>query len=494
MIFLGVDIGSSGCKCVAFDDDGQKLATQYKDFQTAPGASTLPCDLLIKSVFSVVSGCTAQIRYKSTIRSITVSSFGESFVPISKTGKPLTDVIMYFAEKARTELDCLTSAVSSDEIMSITHVMPDTMYALPKMMWTEKKTKEPVWKYLSIAYYVIFMLTGETVTDYTLATRTMLFDLKNLRWSDKLLNASSIKIEQMPQLVESGTVVGSILPYIADELGLPSDTKIIAGAQDQVVNALGAGVLNEGECVDGIGTVECITPMFMCTPEQEFTKRNYVCVPYLNGYVTYAFIFSGGSLIKWFKDTIAGELKIKAFQSKCSVYDLLNEECPRDPTEILILPHFKGAGGTPDVIKKSRGLVYGLTMATGMFDIYRAVLEGITYEMAYNLEVLSGFGISPKRIYASGGGAKSKQLLQIKADIFNREITPVAEEECGALGGVMLAASALGCCKDEQEAVELFVRYKPSLYPDTHFAQIYSEMYEKYKELRAIEISLCTGQ
>jgi xylulokinase len=212
-------------------------------------------------------------------------------------------------------------------------------------------------------------------------------------------------------------------------------------------------------------------------------------VPYLTGYLTYAFIFSGGSLVKWYKDTIAGALKAKAVRKKCSVYDLLNEGCPKSPTEMFVLPHFQGAGGTPDVNKNARGLVYGLTMDTGVFDIYKAVLEGINFEMAYNLEVLNTYGVSPKHIFASGGGAQSQAWLQTKADIFDREIKPVAEEECGALGSVMLAAKALGCCKNENEAVELFVGYKQSIYPNEQFTSIYCEQYEKYKKLRAIELS-----
>lgn len=489
MVFLGLDIGSSGCKCVAFNSSGKRLAKQYEEYKTTPGAPLLSPKLLKKAVFSVISGCVSSISDKNDIKSITVSSFGESFVPISKEGKPLTDIIMYFTDKARSELDCLMNKVGSEEIMSVTRVMPDTMYALPKMIWTEKNTKEPVWKYLSIAYYIIYELTGEAVTDYTLATRTLLFDLKQLKWSDKLLGASGINIKQMPQLIESGIIVGKLLSYAADRLNLPSDVKVIAGAQDQVVNALGAGVLNDGECVNGMGTVECITPLFNKLPDLSFTRSNYVCVPYLTGYLTYAFIFSGGSLIKWYKDTIAGALKVKAVRKKCSVYDLLNEDCLKNPSGMFVIPHFKGAGGTPDVNKNARGLVYGMTMDTGIYDIYKAFLEGINYEMAYNLEVLDTFGVSPKHIFASGGGARSQVWLHTKADIFGREIKPVAEEECGALGSVMLAATSLGCCKNEKEAVELFVKYKPSIYPNEQFTSIYCENYEKYKKLREFELS-----
>jgi len=489
MVFLGVDVGSSGSKCVAFNEHGQKLAMKYAEYETASGTLNLPSEFLINTVFSVISGCVAEIEDKNDIAAITVSSFGESFVPISKSGKPLTEIIMYFADKARTELDYVVNTVGSEEIMNVTRTMPDTMYALPKMMWTKKNVREPVWKYLSIANYVMYVLTGETVTDYTLACRTLLFDMQQLCWSDKLLNVAGIDKDQMPQAVPSGTIVGKVLPGVAGELGLSSVVTVITGAQDQIVNALGAGVLSEGECVDGIGTVECITPMFKSIPSLDFTRHNYVCIPYFDGYVTYAFTFSGGSLVKWFRDTLAGYLSVEAKKSGCSIYDLLNAGCPKEPSGMYVVPHFQGAGGTPEMIKSARGLLYGLTISSDVYDIYRAVLEGITFEMAYNLEALSGFGISPKRIFASGGGARSNEWLQIKADIFDREFIPVAEEECGALGSAMLAATKLGCCKHEAEAVELFVRYRPSVFPNTKHLSEYKDMFGEYKKLRKIGLS-----
>jgi len=143
------------------------------------------------------------------------------------------------------------------------------------------------------------------------------------------------------------------------------------------------------------------------------------------------------------------------------------------------------------MVKEARGMLYGITMEADIYSIYRAVLEGLTFEMCINLDALSEFAITPERVYASGGGARSSEWLQIKADIFGREIIPVAEEECGALGSVMLAATALGCCKDEAEAVELFVKHKPTVYPNKQFASKYSDMYNEYKRLREIALTLC---
>ena len=484
MVFIGLDVGSSGSKCVAFDAQGKNLSMKYMEYNIPSGTLNLSPELLEEAVFSVISSCVAEIEHKSDIKSITVSSFGESFVPISDAGKPLSDIIMYFADKAGTELDSIVKLVGENEIMSTTRTKPATMFALPKMMWTEKNIKEPVWKYLSIANYISFLLTGETTTDYSLACRTLLFDVNNLKWSDRLLDAACIKIEQMPEIVPCGFHIGTVLSKIASQLGLPSNVSVIVGAQDQVVNALGAGVLTSSDAVIGTGTVECLAPKFDNMPSLEFTQKNYVCIPYFDGYVTYAFNFSGGSLVKWFRETLAVNMN----------YDQLNAGCPSKPTGIYLIPHFQGAGGTPDMVKNARGLTYGLSLSNNIFDIYRAVLEGITFEMAYNLDTLKDFAISPQRLFASGGGARSKKWLQIKADIVNRTITPVAEEECGALGSVMLAAISLGCCKDESEAVQLFVKYKETVTPNEQNAAIYREMFNEYKSLRNFSLTLAGAE
>ena len=163
----------------------------------------------------------------------------------------------------------------------------------------------------------------------------------------------------------------------------------------------------------------------------EFIQNNYACVPYLDGrgFVTYAYNVSAGSVVKWYRDALTGYLAQQAKQEGCSVYDLLNRTCPQEPTDLIILPFLQGMGGTPDVDPAATGLIAGLTTETKLPQIYRAILESMCYEMQYNLEMLEKGNVKPKRLYACGGGARSPIWLQIKADVWGREIIPVATEE-----------------------------------------------------------------
>ena len=244
-------------------------------------------------------------------------------------------------------------------------------------------------------------------------------------------------------------------------LGLPENVRVVIGSHDQIVNALACGVCEHGDGVDVSGTCECIEPLFAGIPgDFGFTKENFACVPYVDdaGYVTYAYNISGGAVVRWYRDQLAKHLSAQAKAEHVSIYDLLNRACPKEPTDVIVLPFLQGMGGTPDVRPNARGMFYGVTMETGLPEFYRAILEGLTFEMAYNLEKLEGFGVAPNRLYACGGGARSKVWLQIKADIWNREILPVKTEETGALGSAILGFAAVTGEKDRLALAKKFVQ------------------------------------
>ena len=159
-----------------FLDNGDELAAHYCEYPTTPGQADLDPKMLSSSVLEVISGCVAKVENRTDIVSITVSSFGESFVSLGENGEPTSNIIMYYADRAQSELEQMIDAVGAERIMSITRAMPDTMYSAPKMTWTIKNQKTPVKKFFLIADYICYVLSGEHVTDYSLAARTMLFD------------------------------------------------------------------------------------------------------------------------------------------------------------------------------------------------------------------------------------------------------------------------------------------------------------------------------
>lgn len=486
MISLGVDIGGTGCKCVAFDNNGCQIAVSYTEYPIPSGTVNLPAELLYDSVFHVISEC-CKLCNRNEVSVITVSSFGESFVALDSNGKAITDILMYFGNSESEEFDRLMGH-ASDLFMKITQLLPDASYSLSKMLYTQKIADRPVWKYLFIAGFICYRLCGEACSDVSLACRSLLYDVTLGGWSQTLISSCGIDAATLPRIVPTGTKIGTILPELAEKLELPKDTAIVIGAHDQIVNALGAGVVDSGDAVDTSGTCECITPLFKNIPSsQDFVLNNFACVPYIgnSGYVTYAYNISAGSVVRWYRDLLSKYLSDEAKALNCSIYDILNNECPKETSDLIVLPFFQGMGGTPQVNAGAQGTIFGLTTQTRLPDIYRAILEGITFEMRYNIETLKQNGVFFKKLFACGGGAKSKAWLQIKADILGYDIRPVMAEETGAMGSAILGFSAI-TGESPFEIAKRFVHYAPAITPDKENKNTYDKKYKQYLRLREL--------
>ena len=483
MISLGIDIGGTGCKCVAFSDCGTQLALSYEEYPLSAGQFNLPPEILSESVVHVISACAAQLEEPEKIGVITVSSFGESFVAVDEAGESLTDILLYFGNTESEEFSQLVRTIGEEKFMEIARILPDASYSLSKMLYTKKIAAKPVWKFLFIAGFVCWKLTGKTCCDVSLACRSLLYDVAGRCWSEELLKLCGIDREMLPDVLNTGDIVGPILPEIAKKLGLPEGIQVVMGSHDQIVNALGAGVAEIGDAVDTSGTCECITPLYPAIPETlDFQRENFACVPYLEnrGYVTYAYNISAGSVVRWYRDALAYHLK----EDGCSIYDVLNRLCPAEPTSLMVLPFLQGMGGTPDVDPNATGLIAGLTTQTRLADIYRAILEGVTFEMRYNQEKLNQAGVNFHRLFACGGGARSAAWLQIKADILGCEIIPVKSEETGAMGSAILGIAAVTGEKPF-EVAQRFWKYDAPVRPIPAHAEIYNQRYELYKTLRS---------
>ena len=484
IICLGLDIGSSSAKCAAFSIEGEMLAESTVEYNKL---LTNKADELFSYVCTVIRDCAGKIKDNGDIASITVSSFGESFAAVDRRGSALSDIVTYSESWGEGEVDLLLRKVP--DIGRIAGANPKTFYALPKIMCllkTRPEIKSDLWKFLQIMDFIIYRLSGETVIDYALACRALAFDVINRRWSDEILAAAGIGKDTLSDPVPAGTIAGEIRESLARSLGVPANTKIIAGAHDQVATAIGAGVLSAGEAVIGTGSVECITPVFdHPILEPGFLEKNYACIPHaVHGkYVTYAFSMTGGALLSWFRDTLAIHLNAAAQAQGRSVYDLLNESCPPQPSDLLVIPHFGGTG-TPELNQKAAGTITGFTLDTGLPDIYRAVLEGLCFEMRYNREQIADFGVNFNSLRATGGGARSDIWLQMKADIIGVPVTPLATANSGLTGGAMLAAVSLGAYDSLEEAAKKFVKVRDTFYPSDGPKGYYNDKYRRYQTLR----------
>ena len=472
----GLDIGTTGCKLTVFDENGAHLGKAYRDYPVRRAVSGHEIDIsaMMESVYTVIGEMAEQYP---DIAGIGVTSFGETFVMTNDAGEPLHNAMLYTDPRGAEECAELVEKLGADHIAEVTGLAPHEMYSIAKMMWIRKNRPEvyaAARRIHLIEDFVVWHLTNRAQIDYSLATRTMAFDIHSLTWSREVFDAAGIDIALMSDPVPTGTSAGTITLAAARRTGLNDHCVIVSVSHDQVAAAVGAGAFDGSVAVDGAGTVECLTPIYDKIPEIPVMARGFFSVvPYVvpGKYVAYAFSYTGGALIQWAMETFG---KGETNESMEKAYE------KDEPTGLLVLPHFAGAA-TPYMDTGSKGAILGLTVATTAADLYRACMEGVVYEMRLNYEALSGSGIRFTRLNTTGGGAKSKLWMQMKADVLNLPITALKTVDAGTVGSAMLTGIAVGLFSDLSDAASHMVQERETYYPREEMHKKYMVIYERYK-------------
>jgi xylulokinase len=474
----GLDIGTTGCKLTVFDEKGRELGKAYRDYpaRRLESGHELDAGCLIEGVFEVIREIAA---LHPDMGAIGVTSFGETFVMTDEAGRPLRTAMLYTDPRGAEEVAELSEKLGAGRIVKITGLAPHEMYSVGKLMWIKRHQPElfaAARRILLMEDYAVWSLTGNAQIDYSLATRTMAFDINTLTWSREIFDAAGIDLSLMSRLVPTGTVAGKITAEVAERTGLCKDCVVVSVSHDQVAAAAGAGVFDGEIAVDGAGTVQCLTPVYDSLPDVEVMAKGYFSVvPYVvpGKYAAYAFSYTGGALIKWCVDNLGGG------RGNAELEQAYGKD---GPTGLLVLPHFAGAA-TPYMDTGSRGAILGLTTETTAPEIYRACMEGVAYEMRLNYEALADSGIRFTRIRATGGGARSKVWMQMKADVLNMPVTALKTSDAGTVGSAMLTGAAIGVFKDLEEAAGLMVKETETFLPRQEMHDKYMKIYKRYKEV-----------
>ncbi len=489
MSLMGLDIGTTGTKAIVFSRDGKILAAAYREYPLhSPQAGWL--EINPNQVWGSVVEAVAEAARKTRepVTAVAVSCLGEAATPLDANGNILHNSILGFDSRAK-DLACRWIARNDPmQVMRITGQPPSQMFTIFKIMWLKKHMPQVVkkaWKFLTYEDFAIYKMTGAPTVDYSMACRTMAFDVKAERWSGKICDEAGVDVSLFPDAKPSGTIVGEINGKMSGVLGLPKGCKVVTGGHDQPAGALGAGIVKERVAIDATGTVECFAPAFSKpVMNQTMLRNNFCCyfhvAPKL--YVTLAFNFTGGSLLRWFRDTLGGEEKIEARKRGVDVYDVLLEKMSDKPTDLFVLPHFTMTG-TPYMDPSPTGAIVGLNLASSKAEMIKAVLEGISYEMKLNIELLEEAGIVVDELRAIGGGAKSEKWLQLKADMFNKRIVRLKTTEAACQGMAIAAGVATGVYTSFADAVKLLVKPDRTFVPNKRNASIYEEKLATYRRI-----------
>lgn len=487
MYFIGLDIGTSGTKAVCMDEAGNPKSSwsvSYGFEHTARGIRELDPETVWKAVLR----CLQAVSLGCEVESITVSSMGESVIAVDKDGVCLTKGITGTDVRGREECRCFIQRIGSRNISEITGLPADSLYSLSKILWMKSQNSplfERIWKIFSFQDFVIYRLCGDAVVDYSIASRTMLFDYRTCKWSEQLFTQAGLSESFMSKTVQAGTIAGSMRKEIRQELGCNGKCLILAGCHDHIANAIGAGVCRAGECVNAAGTTEGLTVMMEpgVLTESKVEQYKISCEPSaMKGmYNTVAWSNASGSILRWFVRDVLKERQDICFRE-------LNGSIQYEPTKLYVLPHFSGAA-TPYMDDCSKGAILGLTLDAGRDELYQAVVEGIQMELYGIYKCLIHAGVPVNKI-VSTGGALSNEILQMKADILGCEIHTVKCEQTGAAGGAILGAVSCGMYNTVDEAVNVMVKVGERIVPDMkrHEAfenkmRIYHTMYAYLRDI-----------
>ncbi len=489
MVFLGIDIGTSVCKAVVFDEKGASIVQAHRRYDvtfTSDGGAELDSEEVIQKCFDVIKECTSQVDSKSVI-GLGISCMGEAFTAVDRDGKFLSNAMVSSDTRAEKYVQSWPAKFGADKLYHITGHTPHPLFTLFKLLWLKDNNPE-VWnraeKFLCFEDLLQYRLGLNPAIGWPLAGRTMLFDVRKHTWDQDILETIGLSPEKLARPLPSGSMAGKVDPAIAVELGLAKDAFVVTAGHDQPCAALGAGVTSPGLAIYTAGTVECITPAFSEPIFSEELRKNNLCIydhTIAGMYVSVAYNLSGGNILKWFRDEFGYQETEEAKRVKRDPYELILSKMDKKPSGLMVLPYFI-SGGTPYFDTKTKGAVLGLHLSTKRGEFIRALLEGVAFEMRLNLNILENSGYRIDTLRMVGGGAKSIVSTQLKADVTGKKILILDVNEAGCLGVAMLACSAY----TNIPVIELansWVKVVSEITPGVENSKFYRDKFVKYKEL-----------
>jgi xylulokinase len=493
MSILGLDIGTTGAKAVAFrEDTGARITSAYREYDLrSPRPGQLELDP--HDVLGAIREVTARVSLETRgdpVRALGSSTLGEAAVPVDARGKPVGNAIVGFDSRGQEEELDFRQRISSEEVFSITGHGINSSHTLFKILWRrdhDPETFAQAAKFLCFGDFTVASLGLTPRMDHSLAARTLCFDIHARRWSSRILDAAGLAADLLPEPVAPGEAVGTIGAAAAKEFGLPVGAVVGGGLHDQPAGILGSGT-RPGESMLATGTVICLGVRLRGKPRGTAMAANNLCYYPTAGdeqYVSIAFNFTGGSLMKWYRDHLAGPELEEAARLGADPYDAITAGLPERPTGLLVLPHFTTTG-TPWLDPRALGAILGLRLTTTRKEIVKAIMEGLLYEIRLNAELLRAAGVEIDLYKAIGGASRSRVWMQVAADVLGRPVAITSVTEGAALGAALMGARAAGIAGTDaalEEIVRRAASVEATLDPRPEHARAYDERFAVYRDL-----------
>jgi xylulokinase/glycerol kinase len=456
---IALDLGTSSMRSILYNEEGNIVVSFGHEYHSVfPKPSHVEQDPYSwkEAAVDVLSKTAAYMKeYRLKAEGIAVTSQRSSLIPVDAGGEPLRYAIMWQDKRTIEQCERLKDEYGLENLYRLTGLRVNPYFVLPKIKWFQKNESElsaKTHKFLGVQDWVIFCLTGEYVTDYTQAGRTMLMNIEKFQWEEVLLRIAGIKTEKLPKLVPPGTVAGKITPGFAALTGLTAGLPVVVSGGDQQNAAVALGVTHAGMSEANTGTGSFILAH---ADSVKFDKASRVLVQasaIAGKWVIEAGIFSTGTIYRWFKEQFCPDLK-----NESDPYVKMDREAAESVPGshgVLMIPHFEGSAA-PFWNPMAKGVFFNLSLGTTRGDMIRSIQEGIALEIKGCLDLIQPVAGAIKAVNAAGGMIRSDLFCRIQAGFYNKPVVRYVNSEASSLGACMVASPALGIHGTLQDAVNV---------------------------------------
>lgn len=486
---LGIDIGTTYLKTSFIDTKGKVILEKrikHKTASSKPNRYEQDPEEYYRNLLDLFSKIDEKMIER--VEGISLSGQMHGMILVDNDGDPLTPNITWEDHRAERLAKKIETNLGWQNIKNTLGNRPMPGFTLPKLLWI-KRNKPRIYSNAKTILlpkgFLRYKLTGEFAMEISDASSGLLIDIKKRDWAYDILNELGFDIKKLPELLESTKIGGRITDRVAKVTGFIPGTPVIAGAGDQQAGALGAGIYEEGEFSVTLGTggqTYTVTDNDKVDPEG---RVHTFCHCFPGEWQVMGAMKTAGKALEWLKDEILSPITLKESNLEYDTLDKLSKDAQPTSKGLVFLPYLTGER-TPYLDPKAKGVFFGLTLDHGLPELVRSVMEGVSFNMRYALELLLDLDIPLKEIRLEGGGTVSKIWPQIQTDITNKElIITKSKYDKSAYGAAILAGIGLGIFSSLQELKEQQKQMldEKKLEPNPTAVRSYEEAYILFKDL-----------
>ena len=477
--YIGIDLGTSAVKLLLVDEKGGihgEVSREYPLIFPHPGWSEQKPEDWWDAVRSGLTELLQGVD-PGLVAGIGCGGQMHGLVALDEEDKVIRPAILWNDGRTGEAVDYLNNTIGKARLSELTANIAFAGFTAPKLLWMQKEEPENFAKIAKIMLpkdYVNYKLTGVHSCDYSDASGMLLLDVEHKCWSKEMLEICSLRESQMPKLFESFEVIGSLLPEVALELGLPQEVKVVAGAGDNAAAAVGTGVVGEGGCNISLGTSGTVfvsSKSFGVDPNNALHAFCHAD----GGWHLMGCMLSAASCNKWFCDEI-----LKTTDYAKEQEEITDEKLGTN--RVFFLPYLMGERSPINDVD-ARGTFTGLSMDSTRSDMVQAILEGVSFAIRDSVEVAKKIGVNIDRSRLCGGGAKSPLWQKMLANILNIPLELPVTEQGPGYGGAMLAMVGCGEYASVQDCADALTAVSRTVEPDPDIAARYEVQYLKFRHI-----------